>query len=178
MTDHKHGPDHECAHCAALASGMTEAEALIAGLQATKQMIEEMGIAVIGVGSDGNGSIPYIYTIGFTNLGLPEVIVAAGIDPRLVTPFLNIYHAELLAGSKQPGPGMIEGYFNLPIAVIECDDRVKEYTVQAEAYYEIVEDDKLKPKFVQWVLSDRYGKFPWNGDFTAHFGQILLGDHK
>uniref|UniRef100_A0AAU6W0A3 DUF4262 domain-containing protein n=1 Tax=Pseudomonas phage Nican01 TaxID=3138540 RepID=A0AAU6W0A3_9CAUD len=175
MSEHDHD-DHECAHCAALASGMTQAEALIHGLQETKQMIEEMGIAVIGVGSDGMGSIPFMYTIGFTNLGLPEVIIVAGIDPGMMTHFLNMYHAELLAGSKKAGPCIIDDYFNLPIAVIDCDDRVKEFTVQADAYYEIVEENKLTPKFVQWVLSDRHGKFPWNGDFTAHFGQTLLGD--
>lgn len=174
MSDHDH-QDHECAHCAALESGMTEAQALIAGLESTKKMIEEMGIAVIGVASDGQGSIPFIYTIGFTNLGMPEVIIVAGIDPRMVTHFFNIYHAELLAGSKKAGPCIIDDYFNLPIAVIDCDERVDEYTVQCAAYYEIVEEDKLKPKFVQWVLSDRHGKFPWNGDFTAHFGQEILG---
>lgn len=174
MSHEDHEKDHECAHCAALASGMTEAEALIAGLKETKRMIEEMGIAVLGVGSDGT-SIPYIYTIGFTNLGMPEVIVMAGIDPSMIVRLFNMYHAELLAGTKQPGPGVIDDYFNLPVAVIECDERVDEYTVQCAAYYELIEEDKLKPKFVQWVLSDRNGKFPWNGDFTSHFGQKLLG---
>ncbi|UIS24689.1 hypothetical protein S21ZY_127 [Pseudomonas phage ZY21] len=174
MSEHDHS-SHECAHCAALASGMTEAEALIHGLQETKRMIEEMGIAVLGVGSDGV-SIPYLYTIGFTNLGLPEVIIMASVDPRMFTHFLNTYHAELLAGSKKPGACVINDYINIPIGVIECDDRVNEYTVQCAAYYEIVEEDKLKPKFVQWVLADRNGKLPWEGDFTSHFGQLLLGD--
>lgn len=174
MSEHNHDADHECAHCAALASGMTQAEALIAGLQDTKQMIEEMGIAVIGVFSDGT-SVPFMYTIGFTNLGFPEVIISGGVDQQMFTHFLNMYHAELLAGSKKPGAGIIDDYITIPMAVIECDDRVNEYTVQCAAYYEIVEEDKLKPKFVQWVLPDRHGKFPWNGDFTNHFGQDIMG---
>ncbi|ATW58062.1 hypothetical protein CNR34_00129 [Pseudomonas phage nickie] len=179
MTDkkngHDHDPAHECAHCAALASGMSEEEALVAGLLTTQQMIQAHGIAVMGVGPDPETGIPsFCYTTGFTSIGFPEVI-CFGVDPRVLTHVFNIYHAELLAGSKQPGAGLID-YFELPIHAIECDfDNAKEFATQAVAYYEIVEDDKVTPNFVQWVLADMNGKMPWEPGFNPAFTQPLLG---
>lgn len=174
MTDHNHENDHECAHCAALASGMTETEALLAGLEDTETMIKDHGIAIVGV-YPGEHSPGFSYTIGFTNLGLPEVICFS-VPFDHIMPALNRYHAELLAGSKPVGPCVIDDYFNLPLTVIEAEQNVvEEYVSQALAYYEIVEEGKMKPKFVQWVIPDKNGKFPWNGDFLTHFGQPVLG---
>ena len=173
MSDHDH--DQECAHCAAIAAGMTEEQAWEQGRKNIGKMIDDLGLAIVGIGSDGE-SPSILHTIGFHGMGLPEVIMF-GFPFDMGTHFLNLYHAELLAKSKQPGQSLITDYFNLPVQVIEADfEQAAEVAHQALDYYLHETDEVNPPKFVQWVFSDKNGKFPWEAGFDAHWIQPVIGD--
>lgn len=151
-------PECECWACKAKAEGKSDLEVIQAGKDMLKSMIEQMGIAVLGIpGDDGNGPT-LCYTVGMTDIGFPEVIVI-GLPIPLAQQFINIYHAQLLSGDKKPGELLIEDYFNCPIQVINADEEAGE--VFAHKVAEYYEGSGAKPKYVQWVLSDRMGKFEW-----------------
>lgn len=174
MSKHNHDADHECVHCALLEAGMTPEEAWIQGLKNIGTTIENSGIAILGIGPGDDGTPSFTYTVGFTDIGLPEVI-CFGLDPMMLASFFNRYHAELLAMTKPSGPCVIADYFNMPFTVIDVDPiKAEDYLTQAIAYYEVVKEGALKPTFVQWVLPDRNGVFPWSAKHVG-FNQPVLG---
>lgn len=149
--------DCGCWSCKAKAEGKSEAEIEQIGKEMLKAMIEQMGIAIIGMpGGDHGPSITY--TVGMTEIGFPEVIIM-GLPVEMAQKFTNIYHAQLLAGEKTPGELLITDYFNCPVQVINADEEAGEYFADKAAEY--YEGSEHKPKYVQWVLSDRMGKFEW-----------------
>jgi hypothetical protein len=174
MSDHNH--DHECAHCAAIAAGMSEEEAWAEGRKHLIELINDKGIAIVSIG--GDFEMPsFVHTVGFHSLGFPEVILF-GINDKMAAHFINMYHAELLAGTKQPGQSVISDYFNLPVQVIEVDtEQVADLAWQTFDYYMHGHPENVEiPRFVQWVFCDRNGRFPWEASFTAHFRQPVLGE--
>lgn len=56
-----------------------------------KKKIDEFGFTIIGVfPADGqSNAVPYVYTVGLTSLGLPELVLAMGADIRMLSTFLN-----------------------------------------------------------------------------------------
>lgn len=170
--------DKGCAHCAALESGASEEDATTAGVRQLAGIIKENGIAVAHIPADaahGNPSITH--TIGFTDLGFPEVILF-GLPAPLAAKLLNVYHAELLDGSKKPGQLLITDYFNFPVQVIEVTSELVSLAApQAFEYYNHADNFQgSQPKFVQWVLSDPHSRFPWQKGFTEYVYQPLLGE--
>jgi len=171
--NHEHNP--ECSHCQMLASGMTEEQVREASIQQIKEMIERSGIAIIGVSHDAENNVPaFFYTVGFTDIGMPEVILF-GLPEKHALPAINRYFSEVKEGTRPSGPSLIDDYFNLPVQIINADAEISlGIASDTVAYYENQGKD-LKPTFVQWVLSDKNGEFPWSENFEPHFYQPVIG---
>lgn len=154
--DKKDAAGCECWACKARAEGASDAEVKAAGNAQLKAGIEQSGIVIMTAGGEAPGVATLCFTAGFTDIGMPEVIII-GLPINVAVGAINIYHAQLLEGVKKPGPCRIEDYFNCPVQVIEADEELAIlYADRTADYYE-----GQPVKWVQWVLSDRMGKFEW-----------------
>lgn len=171
--DHKHD-DKDCAHCAAIEAGMSPKEAHEQFLIQVTENIKKSGITVVGVPEDVQEGIPnFFYTIGFTELNMPEIVMF-GLPVQYAMGCINGYFSEIVSGKreKKAAPFVIDDMFNLPIHVIDADETAaREYGCQAFYFYE---DKGILPKFVQWVFTDRNGVAPWSPAFEPHFSQPVL----
>lgn len=169
-----HRPECKCARCAAIAAGKTPDEAFKAHLENLKDLIERIGVAVIGVGEDAENGIPaFYYSIGLTQLGHPEVIVF-GLPLQYGTSTVNRFFVEVKNGEITSEPQVIRDWFNLPVHVINVDDDAARYFGNQAYQYYLNEDPTLTPRFVQLVVTDRNGVAPWEDDFENHFHQPVL----
>lgn len=172
MSSHK--SECKCTRCAAIAAGLTPEEALKAHLDNLKDLIDRVGVAVVGVGKDVENGIPdYYYSIGLTQLGHPEVIIF-GLPLQYGVPAVNRFFAELKNGLITSEPQVIRNWFNLPVHIINVDDDAAQYFGNQAYQYYLKEDPSLSPKFVQMVLTDNKGVAPWEDDFENHFAQPVL----
>ena len=148
---------------------MKSPQEIAAAIQANiKANVDEHGLSIVHVMSDGENP-SFAYTVGFTALGHPELIVF-GLPPKYSQGMFNQYFKETTEGTRVPEVGLLTKVFNLPIYVVDAKPELSsEYTIQAEAFY------KKPIKCRQVVLCDRNGKFAWDEDFDNHFTQPLLG---
>lgn len=175
--EHEHGNGGDCKACAALAAGATPEEAFNISMTEIDNILQMAGVAICGLVGGGENGPSITHTIGFTDLGMPEVI-AIGMNCSMASNFLNHYFHQIKEGIKQPGPALIEDYFNMPVQVIVADkEEAKVFGCQAMHYYEWRDGGSKTPTFVQWVFVDPNNFFPWEEgygqtDFTSH----LLSD--
>lgn len=108
----------------------------------------------------------FIYTVGLTNLGLPEWIVF-GLSPDLMMPIINQMFAEIKAGERDA----TKSEFDDVASVVFRNEAVhlshaKEYAVQCMEYYR---GTRHKPTFNQLVWPDEKGLFPDQEGFSERF---------
>lgn len=174
MSDDKPQPGCDCPRCKTLAAGGTEEQAVEALMAHFESEVKEHGMIIIQFEFD-NGLFG-VHTLGFTDLNLPEVVMF-GMEPVMAMQVINRYHAELLAGSRMPGPALIDDYFNLPVQVIDATitEEVEMVCWKTDVFY-LREGEGKQPKYVQWVFSDKNSKMPWEPGFDAHWLQPVLGE--
>lgn len=126
-----------------------------------KKAITEHGFAVIAV-ADPAGS--FLYTVGFTDMGFPEVIIS-GLRQDIAHHFLWDIYRTYREGKHYETNTHVVGLANLPtVFKTVTDNAAQEFCCQAIYWYE----DKLrKPTFIQLVMPDRDGLFPWDEGFDA-----------
>lgn len=144
-------------------------------LRSFKNVIAMHGIAVVAIPGSQEGP-PFAYTIGFTDIGLPEVFVMGLPASSVAGPF-NEYYADIKSGKVIPGAGQTPDYYNMPLAIIDADSEklVGKFTCQCEFYYE---GSGKTPKYVQWVVCDKAGLLPWQKGFDEEYmgkRQVVMG---
>jgi hypothetical protein len=102
----------------------------------------------------------FAYTIGLAALDIPDLILAAPINPDLALAVLNGIGTRWLADPSSMRPGDVEGIISLPVRVRSIDDRAKYaeralYAVQYNEFKELV-----APAPLQVFLPDDAGLFP------------------
>ena len=115
--------------------------------------------AVIGVG-DGTFP-PFTYTVGLTDMGWPELIVA-GINPQIGTLLINRIVAHYLEIGVVPADGVeLSGDtldFTYPTRLKQRNDAVNTHMFQAVYRQERVEGPA--PTALQIIFPDEDGRFP------------------
>lgn len=143
-----------------------------------KANVDRCGLHIQGVFPSAEGP-GFTYTIGFTRLGLPEVI-CFGLDMKMIAPFMNRYYDEIVnQKTRDAGPGMLmpeDNWFNLPLSVINAEQS-KASVHACQAFYFACDMKWDVPNFVQWVWCDHNGLFPWQKGFDGKYFpmQPILG---
>ncbi|MET2951292.1 DUF4262 domain-containing protein [Vibrio owensii] len=120
-----------------------------------KQNIEKTGFHMFMI----QGEVPFFYTVGFIEHGLPELVCTVPVRPDLMhTIFWNVYHSWKEHGYKEgENYEIIEGM--VKFVTVDPDAALADYTIQAGVYYRDTEYDG-KHTAVQMLLPDVNGLFP------------------
>lgn len=117
------------------------------------------GFATVAVADEAG---PWAYTTGFTDIGHPEILIC-GLRPELAHQFFWDLYREIKAGKRYD-----TGEVNTELATLPTmfrtlrDDAAQELCCQALFWYE---DKGIKPTFLQLVMPDPAGKFPWEAGY-------------
>jgi hypothetical protein len=124
--------------------------------------IAQHGFMVMAVG--GSHTEPsFAYTIGLTERGHPELIVF-GLSARYAHQIIHNVLVEM--ASEVPADGvLVENVANMPLVLrTVLDTEAEKYCVQGAYYY----NARLKaPRYMQLVLPDANGRFPWDDGYAA-----------
>lgn len=117
----------------------------------------------------------FVYTIGMTHYGLPELIVF-GLPDHMAGGLLNHLCTQMRTGEMSCEVDKIEGVFEDPL--LSCalsEEKVKGYGAQAFFWYE---DAGLKPYFRQLVWASDKGFYPTDPEAPELFKrqQPFLGE--
>ena len=124
-----------------------------------RDMIKEFGNALIGVPG-------FVYTIGNSKVGLPELLLVGNFDHGSVALILNDLSKTMRERGEAFPEGMLEmeGY-GFPFKVRKASDAAKEeYTVQAGQCLRTEDYDVL-----QIIICDRDGKYPGDEGCDPNF---------
>lgn len=119
--------------------------------------------------------VKYVYTIGLTDLGLPEFIILTQHQESAITVLIDI--CEKMKANKVAYPdGWTDNehiFASMPIQIRSLKPyQVHSLTEIASAWYE----GKGKwPQFQQIVIHDRSGRLPDDPEFDKHFMQQHYG---
>lgn len=168
MTDkheHKHDGEHSCTICDGLAAGKTPDQIKAEMLASMKDMIANEGVA-IHVVDGGNEVSSFAFTVGMTELNLPEILLI-GLSPQNAANGVYDYYKQIKDGSLSPDVRTIETLFNMPVEkcdVVDVDGiaAVNDLCHFANSYYE---QEGKAVKWQQLVLPDANGLFPWHMAF-------------
>lgn len=106
--------------------------------------IEDKCWAVVSVEGDNDTDIGFCYTIGLTDLGLPELIIAGIMDVSHMESYLNAIGLDMADGTISPNSQTLKSYCltktgTMDMSLVELDTRRKilheEYTVQLFEHY-------------------------------------------
>lgn len=108
----------------------------------------------------------FIYTVGFTQIGLPEWIVF-GLPPDVMMPIINGMFSEIKEGVRDGKNSKIDDvasvvFRNEPVHL----SHAKDYVVQCLEYYR---GTRHKPTFNQLVWPDEKGMYPDQEGFSERF---------
>lgn len=135
-------------------------------LQDREDIIARVGWMVQAVGGDPNAP-PFSYTIGLHDKGLPELIVV-GMADRNAMLLLNEVGTLLVADPTRRGkvdsPRWSHQYF-----LLDADQE----TVAGSYAFGAANRSHGTAKYVQVVLPDRFGKFPWDRECSPHFKALF-----
>jgi hypothetical protein len=107
----------------------------------------------------------FAYTVGFTELGHPEILISGMRGPVCHRFFWDLYDA-IKAGKRYKSGEVDTDLANLPTAFKTLNpSAAEEFCCQALFWYE---DKGKTPTFLQMVLPDKAGRFPWDAGFDAH----------
>jgi hypothetical protein len=122
-----------------------------------KKGIEAEGYTIMAIFGSGNQP-PFAYTVGLTDMGLPEQIVC-NLSQDTAYVILTRLVNHLKENGPQPDGTVVEGIGNLPLALRDAvPGKAEGLAVQCVAWY-----PKGTPlKFQQLVLPDIKGRFPWH----------------
>ena len=125
--------------------------------------IQTAGFAVMAVHDDEGYS--FAYSIGFTELGHPEVIIyglRTDISHRLMW---DMYTLVKSGKTIEPDVPRID-LANLPCTFKRVTaENVREFCCQGVFWYE----EQSKPvEYLQLVLPDKDGKMPWNKGYDSY----------
>ncbi|MDK2126841.1 DUF4262 domain-containing protein [Parachitinimonas caeni] len=131
--------------------------------------IETMGHSIIGVDAEEDEP-PFAYTIGLTETyDHPEILVFC-LDADSAKIILNNVISEIEDGEVLSDGMYLSRMANLPIAFKAIPfDAAKEFACQAVYRYE---DSPFTPQFLQLVLPDQEGKFPWDRDYSEEMREM------
>lgn len=126
-----------------------------------RAMVREHGWIVQGVmptAADPPGTIPFAYTIGLTDAGLPELIISWPGQPGMARDLLNNAAGGHLKDEIQHGQ-ILDYVANIPSRAIAADPHKAEIQ---QAYNYVNDPDRVRDKIrlIQILWPDANGRFP------------------
>lgn len=168
----------ECVRCVTQRAGGSKLDAERAAYEQAKEHLEkgiEMGGYAITVGAaDANGGdrdyVPFIYTIGLMQIGVPELVAFGAIPPEFFDRLANLYVSEVLAGNiPNNEPFEVTSWFSndLPVFLVPVDRAQMDAAVvqMADIHYEGTMFENVN--FVQLVFQDENRKYPWQEGYVG-----------
>ncbi len=140
-----------------------------------REKIAKHGWMVTGVfPRQGEDGVPFAYTIGLTDAGLPELIMSGPFDPETLQNFLNMAGDRHVTQEGEIKPGdMLDYLANVPFKVIAAT--TGEHVQQALNFYGDPENWLGVVKLLQILWPDRDGNFPGDPGWTSDAAQELYG---
>ncbi len=139
--------------------------------------VRDHGFSIQAVGGGDDGA-SWAYTIGFLELGHPEVIVF-GLDVQSAGEALHVLHREIVDGARRPigiehvqslGDGD-DGVRLLPVPDSAWWDDANRLAVAA-AYYSALGWEREQLRAVQLVWAAPGGHFPWEPECSPRFRHV------
>lgn len=116
----------------------------------------------------------FIYTIGMTNIGAPELLVFS-LPPEAVAGAMNHLYQEMRMCHRPKDAETITDLWPVKMILESVDSQdAAEYTIQADEYYR---GKGVKPVYKQLVWPDANGKYPhqYGFDKKLRAAQPYLG---
>jgi hypothetical protein len=125
--------------------------------------VEQFGLHVQYVFGSEDGTPSFIYTVGMTNLGAPELIVF-GLSPEMVHGALNQIYMEISLQARPKDEKKISDQWSVTMLLEEVERTVAtEYTTFTEMYFK---GSGKQPTYKQLVWPDEHGKYPHQHGFS------------
>jgi len=122
------------------------------------QNIDEFGIHLQGECPKNDGDPGYIYTVGMTKHGLPELI-CFGLPHRLMVPYLNKTYHDLVTGAINKKLKRDDDYWTFSTYFDEVDPILMRPF--APLVFDLFDNFKTKPTFKQVVWPCKKGFYPF-----------------
>lgn len=134
-----------------------------------REKIAQYGYMVTGVYASADSGLteiicPHAYTIGLTTLGLPELTISGGFDPKTLQGFLNKAarrHAKL---EIHPGE-TLDFLANVPFRAVQAT--AGNHVQQALNYYGDPNGENGMVRLIQILWPDRDGNYPDESGWTG-----------
>jgi hypothetical protein len=120
--------------------------------------INQFGIHLQGECPKTENDVGYIYTVGMTRLGLPELI-CFGLPHRTMAPYLNKIYHDLVTGAISKLPKRDDDFWTFSTYFDEVEPAMLRR--HAEIVFALFANSKVKPTFRQVVWPDRNGAYPF-----------------
>ncbi|MEG0063079.1 MAG: DUF4262 domain-containing protein [Pseudomonas sp.] len=183
----------DCPRCTVERAGGSKVEGERAAYEKHKDRIiasiEELGFSVAtGVAEPSQPGErehdPFMYTIGLSQVGIPELMVFGYVPPEIFFDLANRYATDVL-GNEIPKdqPFEVTTWFeeqNLPVYLIPVDrEQLDKVTLQmADVHYEGTMFEDVA--FMQIVFKDMNRLYPWEEGYTGSndgWKQPVFGTH-
>lgn len=143
------------------------------------QHISEYGISlsVNGPCAHNPDQKPYIYTVGMTGIGAPELI-CFGLAPRIVGPYLNTIFQQISQKTRRPDLRRDDDFWTFVTYFDDVETAVaREYATDSFDFYR---EFCQVPKFKQMVYPDQRGFYPFEAQCSEEIKAIqpYLGTRK
>ncbi len=143
-------------------------------LRLIRQKVRDEGFVVQGVlpTKDGPAHVPFAYTIGLCDAGLPELIVSAPASPEMLHTVITAFVQHHLKDEIRPGERISYSDLGIETASLEIDQRFRAAVslsapVQQALNYAGTPDADLtgKVRVLQLLWPDEQGRFPGEPDY-------------
>ncbi len=141
-------------------------------IEGRKALIKEHGFTLIGVFDPEEVDPNFVYSIGLTERGWPELIFIGDINPVYVevilTDLIRLWEEE-----GKPVLGKVDGIIvNYPLRLVEVDaaEASEKYGYQVRNFYPYQDI-----KFVQVLWPDKQGVFPDEPGYDNERSQPVIG---
>lgn len=128
--------------------------------------IEEYGLHIQAVGPSEEAPNGFVYTVGMTKHGFPELI-CFGLHPQTIYPFMNKVYSELKNGERNKALKRDDDSFNFGTYFDKVDPELLED--YATLVFELFGNGQNKPTFRQVVFPDKFGFYPYEVQCDTKF---------
>lgn len=144
------------------------------GLDSLISVINKSNIVILAVDAKPR----FFYSIGAAKVGVPDIFISGQIPINFGHSLVNEIFTELNDNGYKTG--LISDMNAPPFYLLPCNVNIQEFkaefTIQADNVYEYESTELTSvkrnidinmgiPEFLQVVLPDKHGKFPWEMDY-------------
>lgn len=131
--------------------------------------IDTYGIHVQAVGPSADAPNGFVYTVGMTKHGLPELI-CFGLPIQVIHPYMNRVFTELKNGQRNRALNRDDESFNFAAYFDKVEpEKLRDH---ATMVFRLFSDWGNNPTFRQIIFPDRNGFYPYEPQCSAEFKKV------